>query len=319
MLTATLIEEAIEFLRPRIRQTPVEPSPGLSKIAGVPVWLKLECLQITGSFKIRGAWFRMSRLTEAERRTGILTCSAGNHGKAIAYAARELGVAATICVPSSVDEAKYRGMMELGAEVRVAEFPGYDETEDWAIAEAEREGRPFLSAFDDYAVMAGSGGSLAAEIMDAVPEASTFVMPAGGGGLSAGFAFYAVNRARKSRIICCQHRESPGLSLSMKAGRAITRLPAVVTSAGGIEGGFGARPFDVIRSYIGAVAEVSEAQIEEGVRWMFDHHQYVIEPSSAAAVAAVLAYEAKMIESPAVVVLTGRNVSRKVLERILHG
>ena len=318
MLTTALIEEAIEFLRPRIRATPVELSPALTKHCGVPVWLKLECLQITGSFKIRGALFRMSRLTDDERRSGILTCSAGNHGKAIACAAKEMGIAATICVPSSVDQAKYRGMMELGAEVRVSEFAGYDETEDWAIAEAEREGKPFLSAFDDFAVIAANGGSLAAEVMDAVPDARTFVMPAGGGGLAAGFAFHATNRSKQNRIICCQHRESPGLSLSMKAGRAITRLPAIETAAGGIEGGFGKLPFEILRPRLGGVAEVSEAQIEDGVRWMFDHHQLVIEPSAAAAIAAVLAYSEKMIETPTVVVLTGRNVSRKVLERILH-
>src|SRR5579871_3245618 len=136
-LTSALVQEAIEFLTPRIRRTPVEHSPALSKMAGVPVWLKLEFLQTTGSFKLRGAWFRMSRLSEDERRSGIYTCSAGNHGKAIAYAARQLGVHATICVPSSVDEAKYHGMVDLGAEVRVSKLPGYDETEDWAIAEAE--------------------------------------------------------------------------------------------------------------------------------------------------------------------------------------
>jgi threonine dehydratase len=316
-LTETLIQEAIAFLTPRIRRTPLELSGPLSKIAGTPVWMKLEFLQITGSFKLRGAWFRMSRLSEAERRSGIFTCSAGNHGKAIAYAAREMNVHATICVPSSVDESKYRGMMELGADVRVSSFPGYDDTEDWALAEAAREGKPFLSAFDDYAVMAGSGGTLAHEVLEDLAEARTFVIPTGGGGLAAGFAFHALGRHADCRIVCCQHELSPGLQRSLERGRAVTRLPAVATSAGGIEGGLGRLPFEILAANAPAIAHLSEREIENAVRWMLATHQYLIEPSSAAAVAAVL--EGKgTLNAPTVILLTGRNVGMKVIERILR-
>lgn len=322
MLTLALIEEATAFLKGRIRRTPVERSPALSELAGVPVWLKLESLQLTGSFKLRGALFRMSKLTAAEREAGVFTCSAGNHGKAIAYSARELGVRATVCVPSSVDEVKYRGMVELGADVRVSRFAGYDETEDWAVAEAAREGRPFVSAFDDFAIMAGNGGSLAAEVLEDVPDARTFITPAGGGGLPAGFAFYMTHRLPEIRMICCQHELSSGLRSSLEAGRAVTRLPAVETAAGGIEGGFGKLPFEVLQSlaprFVPGIAHVSEREIENGVRWMLGTHQYLIEPSSAAAVAAVLSNKAGRLESPAVIVLTGRNVSLKVMERILR-
>src|SRR5579863_10457085 len=110
-LTSDLIAEASEFLRGRIRRTPVEFSPGLAQTLGVPVWLKLESMQLTGSFKIRGALFRISRLTAEERSDGVITCSAGNHGKAVAYAARERAIRATICVPRSVDRAKFDGMI----------------------------------------------------------------------------------------------------------------------------------------------------------------------------------------------------------------
>src|SRR5271155_5589114 len=121
-LTSQLIREAADFLRGRIRRTPLEFSPGLSQMLGAPVWLKLESMQLTGSFKIRGALFRISRLTADERRLGVVTCSAGNHGKAVAYAAQEAGVRATICVPRSVDRSKYEGMVAMGADVRVSEF-----------------------------------------------------------------------------------------------------------------------------------------------------------------------------------------------------
>ncbi len=318
MLTAALIDEAIEFLRGRVRRTPMEFSPALSKIAGVNVALKLESLQLTGSFKIRGAWFRMSRLTAAEKASGVLTCSAGNHGKGVAYAARELGMKVTICVPSSIDEAKYRGMIDLGAEVRVSRFPGYDETEDWALSEAAREGRPFLSAFDDHAVMAGNGGSLAAECLEEAPCTRNFIMPAGGGGLPAGFAFHAMANRPDSRIICCQHERSPGLQRSLDAGHAVTRLPAIETSAGGIEGGFGRLPFEVVKTRVARVAHVSEAEIEKAVRWMLAEHQYLIQPSAAPPLAAVLEGKGGELSAPAVVVITGRNVSLKAIERILH-
>jgi threonine dehydratase len=165
ILTEALIQEALTFLRGRIRRTPLELSPQLSAIVGVPVWLKLEFLQTTGSFKLRGALFRMSKLTEKERQSGFVTSSAGNHGKAVAYAAKQMGIHVVVCVPSSVDEAKYRGIVELEAEVRLSSFPGYDETEDWALAEAERQGKPFLSPYDDDAILAAGGGSLAVEVL----------------------------------------------------------------------------------------------------------------------------------------------------------
>src|SRR5215467_10030848 len=166
LLSLGLVEQARACLAGRIRRTPLEESPALSKILGVPVRLKLESLQATGSFKVRGAIFRLSLLTDQEKRTGIATCSAGNHGKGVAYAARSLGLVPRIYVPSSVDESKYRAMVSLGAEVLRSEFPGYDETEQWALSEARREGRIWISAFDDPAVMAGNGGTLALEILE---------------------------------------------------------------------------------------------------------------------------------------------------------
>src|SRR5580658_1538535 len=177
-----LIQEAAEFLRGKIRRTPVEYSAGLSDLLGVPVWLKLESLQLTGSFKIRGAMFAISKLNGE-----VITCSAGNHGKAVAYVAR----GATICVPRSVDQSKFEAMARMGADVRVSEFDGYDETQDWAMEMAAREKKYFLSPFDDDAVMAANGGTVAMEVLEDAPEARVFVLPVGGGGLSAGFAVWA--------------------------------------------------------------------------------------------------------------------------------
>src|SRR5260370_9918940 len=161
-LTVELIEEATRFLCGRVLHTPLAPSPKLSQLLGVPAWLKLECLQTTGSFKLRGALFRLSRLSEEEKRAGVFTCSAGNHGKGVAYAAKALGVTPTIVVPSSIDEAKYRAMVAMGAQVIRSRFSGSDETEAWAMEEAAKSGKVWISAFDEDAIRRGNGGCPAA-------------------------------------------------------------------------------------------------------------------------------------------------------------
>ena len=312
-----LVLEARRALEGRIRRTPTEASPGLSEAARVPVSLKLESLQLTGSFKIRGAFFTLSRLTPEQRRTGVVTCSAGNHGKAIAYVAHELGLPATIYVPRNVDESKHRDMRDLGAEVVRSDFDGFDQTEQLAKEEARRSGRPFITAFDDAAILAANGGTLAAEVLEDVPEARTFLLPVGGAGLSGGFAYYAKTALPDARIIGCQHALSPALTLSLKKGEAVTTLPPVATTAGGLEGGIGRTGFDVLKDRIDGVALITEEEIFEGVRFVLDRHQYLIEPSSAVTVAAILTGRAGPLSSPAVAVISGRNVALATIRRIL--
>lgn len=301
-----LILEAGKFLEGKVRRTPVEYSAGLSETLGVPVWLKLESMQLTGSFKIRGAMFAISKLSEP-----VVTCSAGNHGKAVAYVAK----GSTICVPRSVDQSKLDAMIKMGADVRVSEFDGYDETQDWAMEIAAREKKYFLSPFDDDAVMAANGGTVAMEVLEDAPEGRTFVLPVGGGGLSAGFAVWAKHVLKDSKIIGCQHVLSPALRMSLDAGHAITRLPAVETLAGGVEGGIGARTFPVLQPLVDGVALVSEAEILDGVRWMVRHHQYLIEPTAAVTIAACLSGRVHTSE-PVVVVVSGRNVSAETVKKI---
>ena len=318
-IAVSLIQEAAAFLNGRVRRTPVEFSPALSRVLGVPAWLKLESMQLTGSFKIRGALFRMSRLTAEERRAGVVTCSAGNHGKGVAYAARQEQVRATICVPRSIDRSKLDGMVAMGADVRVSEFDGYDDTEAWARDMAASERRPFLSAFDDYDVMAANGGTIAMEVLDDAPDARVFVLPVGGGGLSAGFACWAKHRLSDAEIVGCQHELSPALAMSIEQGRAVTRLPAIETLAGGIEGGIGALTFPVLQPLVDRVALVSEDEILEGVRWMIANHQYLIEPTAAAVVAACLTGRVGKLTQPAAVVISGRNAGVDTLKKILCG
>lgn len=318
LLSFALIEEAQSFLKGRVRHTPLEYSASLSHRSGIPVWLKLECLQKTGSFKVRGALFRLSLLTPLERASGIVTCSAGNHGKGIAYAAQQMSIKATIYVPKSVDSAKYEGMLALRADVIKSDYIGYDETERWARAEADRLHRPFISAFDDPYIMAGNGGTIAAEIFDDLPETQTIVTAVGGGGHAGGLAYYANAHAPTTQIIGCQHEGCPALQLSLDQGAAVTEMPPITTVAGGLEGGLGTQTFAVLKDRIDHVALVTEPEIYDAVRWMLAQHQYLIEPSAAVPIAACLSGRLPLTnDGPVVVVLTGRNVSSTTLHHIL--
>jgi len=165
--------------------------------------------------------------------------------------------------------------------------------------------------------MAANGGTIAAEIAESFPEAAEFVLPVGGGGLAAGLAYFLRERDPEATIVACQHEGSPGLALSLERGEPVTRLPAIETSAGGIEGGIGRLPFEVLRTRIARVALLSESEIEDGVRWMLDRHQLLIEPSAAAGIAAILTGKAGALRGPAAVVVTGRNVGYETIRRIV--
>ena len=311
-----MIREAAAFLEGRIRRTPVEFSPALSERLGVEVWLKLENLQVTGSFKVRGALFAMHGYHE--RGIGrVATCSAGNHGRGMAHAAKELGMEAVIYVPSSVDPVKLAGMQRDGATVVRSRYPGYDETEKWAKEEAAKAGIPFLSAFDDAQVMAANGGTVAMEVREQVPGANTFLMPVGGGGHAAGFAYWMKEMQPASRIVACQHRDSAALQKSLEAGRAITEMPAIDTLAGGLEGGLGVNTFEILKSRVDEVRTVDEASLRRALRWMVDEHQLIMEGSCAVAVAAALDPSFEKSDGPVVIFVSGRNISRKALADVL--
>jgi len=316
-LDLELIDEAFEFLRPRIRKTPLEESRFLSDLLGVPVFLKLEFLQITGSFKVRGALFRLSRLTDQQRRAGLITCSAGNHGWAVAYAAKILGIPATIYVPASADESKVQGIISLGANVIRSDFPGYDATQRLALAQAKSLDLTFVSPYDDFAIMAANGGTLAREIIEEVPSIRTFLLPVGGGGLAAGFSFYARRRLPESRFIACQHAQSAALKLSLKKGSAVTELPPIHTLAGGLEGGIGSLTFSVLKELVERVILISEEEIRNAVEWFLTEHRYLVEPSAAVTLAACLANRLGGVDTPVAAVLTGRNLAINDLRAIL--
>lgn len=312
-----LITQASQFLKGKIRETPIEYSPELSKRLGQPIYFKLENLQITGSFKLRGAYFYIHQMDAVERKNGVAACSAGNHGLAVAYAAKEFGVPCTIYVPKSVDQAKHDKIAALGATVIKSPFIGFDETQDWAKGKAEELGLPMITPYDDEKIMAANGGSLAVELLSQISDAVDYVLPMGGGGLSAGFSWYVKSKQPSAQIHVCQLFESPSFKLSLEQGTAVTRMPPVETLAGGIEGGIGEKCFDILKSRVDSIALIKEEEHKAALRWMLKHQQILIEPSAAVALAGCL-FGKTPLKGPTVIILSGRNMSFQTLQKVLN-
>lgn len=311
-----LIKKASEYLQGKVRKTPAEFSMVLSELVGQPVFLKLENLQHTGSFKLRGALFYLSTLDASSKERGVSTCSAGNHGLGVAFAAKELGVPCTVFVPKSVDQTKYEKLIKLGARVRKSEFIGYDDTLAWAVKESADLQLHLITAFDDEKIMAANGGTLAVEVLEQVPEATNFVLPMGGGGLSAGFSWHVKSQNPHCRVIISQLAESPAFKLSLEQNKPITYLPPIETLAGGLEGGLGEKCFDILKHRVDEIAHIREDELISAVGWLLKQHQYLIEPSAAVALASCLFGHAHPI-GPTVIVLSGRNVSYATLQKCI--
>jgi threonine dehydratase len=296
----------------------------------VGVWLALECLQRTGSFKVRGALLAIGKAKERGEKA-IVAASAGNHGAGVAYAARECRIEATIVVPSTAPKKKIDNIRSFGARI-VQHGDGYDAAEAHAIALAKERGVAFISPYDDIDVIAGNGGSLAWEIVDGLKHAiaqrplvpNIVLAPFGGGGLATGLACglaHALGNANR-RVWGVQAEASPAVAMSLERGSAVTSLPYKETVADGLEGGIPERAFARAAGVVAGAIVVSEEQIIEAMRFAFHELGLVVEGSAAAALAPVLAglppevLPADMT-GDIVVVLTGRNVDRERLARLV--
>jgi len=289
------------------------------------VWIALEALQVTGSFKVRGALTAIDALARERRgRPEVITASAGNHGAGVAYAARVLGARARIVVPRGAPRAKCDRMTSLGAELLFGPTAHYDDAEAEARRISQASGLPFLSAYDDVDVVAGNGGSLGFEIVRAlggVPE--VVLAPFGGGGLATGLSCAMALDAGEQvgevrRVWGVQSDVSPAMARSLEAGAAIERyIPESPSLAEGLEGGVAAAAFARARRAVGGVLVVSEQAIARAMAHVHQEMGLVIEGSAAAALAPVLEGLPPQIfdeeggtQRDLVVVLTGRNVDR---------
>jgi threonine dehydratase len=314
--------EAARAIVSRVAQpTPIESSRFLAEVLGAPVYLKCENLQRTGSYKIRGAYNRLAKLTAEERGRGVVAASAGNHAQGVAFAARELGIHATIFMPVGVAIPKFQATRDYGADV-VLSGSIVDETLRAAADFATETGAVLIPPFDHPDVVTGQG-TLGLEILDEVPDAATVIVPIGGGGLISGVASAVKQRAaregREIRVIGVQAANAAAYPVSLKAGEP-TEISLVATIADGIAVSKpGALNFQIIRDVVDEVVTVSEDDMARALLVLLERAKMVVEPAGGAAVAAILAGKVAPT-GPTVAILSGGNIDPLLMQRVIsHG
>ncbi|MGB3876696.1 MAG: hydroxyectoine utilization dehydratase EutB [Shinella zoogloeoides] len=318
-VTLADIEQAARRIEGRIRRTPFVLSASLSELCGVPVGLKLEHHQTTGSFKLRGATNAVLSLSPEERARGVVAASTGNHGRALAHAAKAEGSVATICMSRLVPDNKVAEIRRLGANVRIV-----GRSQDEAQLEVDRlvaeDGLVMVPPFDDASVVAGQG-TLGLEIVEAMPDVATVLVPLSGGGLAAGVAAAVKGRSPGTRIIGLTMERGAAMKASLDAGRPV-RVEEVASLADSLGGGIGldnAVTFAMCRALLDDVILLSEAEIAAGMRHAYGEEREVIEGAGAVGIAALLTGRLGRLEGPVAVVLSGRNVDMGQHLRVLNG
>ncbi|THG28419.1 threonine ammonia-lyase [Naasia lichenicola] len=301
------------------QKTPLESSRFLAEVLGSPVYLKCENLQRTGSYKIRGAYNRLSKLSETERARGVVAASAGNHAQGVAFAARELGITATIYMPLGVALPKLQATRDYGAEV-VLEGRIFDETLRAAAAYAERTGAVFIPPFDHMDVVEGQG-TLGLEIWEQMPEVDTVIVPIGGGGLISGVASAMKQKAatvgKTIRVIGVQAANAAAYPVSLASG-APTTVEVTATIADGIAVARpGALNFGIIRDAVDEVVTVTDDETARALVVLLERAKLVVEPAGAVGVGAMLAGKIAGDLGNTVVVLSGGNIDPLMMERVI--
>ncbi|WP_018218638.1 threonine ammonia-lyase [Salinispora vitiensis] len=311
------VRAARELLAGVVRTTPLEPSRPLSAALGGPVWLKCEHLQRAGSYKVRGAIVRISRLSAAERANGVVAASAGNHAQGVALAAGLVGTDATVFMPVNAPLPKVEATKGYGAQVELAGNT-VDETLVAAQTYAERTGATLIHPFDHPDVIAGQG-TVALEILEQCPEVRTIVTGVGGGGLVSGIGV-AVKALRPDvRVVGVQAASAAAFPPSLAAGEPV-RLPSFGTIADGIAVGRpGELTFQHVRALVDEVVTVREEDISRALLMLLERGKQVVEPAGAVGAAALLA-GAVDVEAPVVTVLSGGNIDPLLMLRVIeHG
>jgi threonine dehydratase len=311
------IQRGADALRGVAIRTPMEESRWLSAVAGGPVLLKCENLQRTGSFKIRGAYLRMCRLSEEERAAGVVAASAGNHAQGVALAAGLLGIKATVFMPTGAPIPKEKATRSYGADVVLGGHT-VDDALVRAKAFARETGAVLIHPFDHADIVAGQG-SCGLEIMEQAAEVETVVVPTGGGGLLAGIATAVKGLNPGVRLVGVQAEGAAAYPRSLAEGHPVP-LETMNTMADGIAVGCpGEVPFRAISQHVDEIVTVSEESLSRALLMLLERAKLVVEPAGAAAVAAMMDHPDRFA-TPAVAVLSGGNVDPLLLMRVIrHG
>ena len=312
------IEQARRRIAGQVRRTHLVPSSSLSRLTGVPVHLKLEQQQITGSFKLRGATNAVLALSAEDKARGVVGVSTGNYGRGLAHAAKQAGVRCIICMSALVPENKVAGIQALGAEVRIV-----GRSQDEAQVEVDRlvreEGMTLLPPFDHADIVAGQG-TLGLELLDDLPEVSTLLVPLSGGGLIAGVARAVKARRPDARVVGISMARGAAMAESLQAGKPILveEQPSLADSLGGGIGLDNRYTFAMVRELVDDVVLLSEAEIAAAVHHAYWQEQEVVEGGGAVGIGALLAEKARP-KGPTAIVLSGRNIDMALHHRLISG
>ena len=316
MLTLDQIYHASYALRDVIRKTNLIRSPKIN--TSCEVYLKPENLQVTGSFKVRGAGYMISQLTPEEKARGVIACSAGNHAQGVALAATKYGIKSVICLPDGAPISKVEATKGYGAEVCMVEGV-YDDAYRRALELRDEKGYTLVHPFDDDRVMAGQG-TVGLEILEELDDADVVVVPVGGGGLLAGIA-YAIKKLRPTcKVYGVQAAGAPSMVNSIEHGK-IERLPSVSTIADGIAVKEpGAHTYEIIRDYADGMITVTEDEICSAILALIEQHKLIAEGAGAVSVAAVMFNKVPtdLTGKKVVCVVSGGNIDVTILSRVIQ-
>jgi threonine dehydratase len=307
---------AANRIAPYVRETPLDFSPCFSEQCGANVWLKLENLQHTGSFKLRGAFNKLLSMTDAQRAQGVVAASSGNHGAAIAYAMARLDTDGVVFVPEHSSSAKVDAIRRAGADVRHYGIDGLD-TEVFARSYAHEHRMHYLSPYNDAVVVAGQG-SCGVEIARQLADVDAIFAAVGGGGLISGVAAFMRSVNPAVDIVACQPAASAVMTESVRAGR-IVDVPSQPTLSDGTAGGIedGSITFELCRELISEYVLISEEQIVAAMRDFIDWHHMLLEGAAGVALAGLVASKGDYRGKNVVVIVCGGNISRTSLRQVI--
>ena len=317
-VTIADIWEAYKLLKPRLHHTPLAPSRTLREITGADIYLKAENMQRSGSFKVRGASYKISRLSKEEYSCGVIAASAGNHAQGVAIAAAQYNISCTIVMPETAPLAKVTATQGYGAEVVLHGFT-YDDAYQYCLELQQETGATFIHAFDDPDVIAGQG-TLGLEMLSDLPDADALIVPIGGGGLIAGITIAARALRPNIKIIGVQAAGAAGCRASLDAGELRT-LPSIATIADGIAVKRpGTLTFPIIQNLVDDVVVVNDEEIISAVLLLMERSKMLVEGAGAAGVAAMLSGVVKLDGKRVLVPLTGGNIDINLVGRFIeHG
>ena len=314
MLTLDRVYHASHVLRTIARRTDVIEAPRINPDASV--YLKTENLQITGSFKVRGAYYKISQLSEEEKAHGVIACSAGNHAQGVALAASQSGIRSLICLPDGAPISKVEATKRYGAEVCLVKGV-YDDAYAKALSLRDSEGYTFIHPFNDENVISGQG-TIALELLDQLPDLEAVVVPVGGGGLISGIAFTLKSLDPRIKVYGVQAAGAPSMADSLE-NQTITTLPQVRTIADGIAVKQpGDLTYELCSRYVDGIVTVTDDEISAAILALMEQHKLVAEGAGAVPVAAVMFNKLPVKGKKVCCVVSGGNIDVTILSRVIN-